>query len=132
MLYCNQKFGMMIFSLLFSAVCLVGCQEKKMGVEGTVTRKGQPLASGAITFTPDATKGTMEGANAVTDVKDGKFTLPAKFGISGGWYKVIISGKVTLTGDDDNAVATQEFKDYATSFEFKKDDASPIVIDIPN
>ncbi|MDR1385775.1 MAG: hypothetical protein LBJ67_18280 [Planctomycetaceae bacterium] len=118
--------------LLLACLFLAGCQEKKIGVEGTVTRKGQPLISGTITFTPDATQGTMQGANAITTIQDGKFTLPDKFGISGGWYKVIISGEVTVTGEGDNATAKQEFKDYITSFEFKKDNSSPITIDIPN
>ena len=111
---------------------LVGCGgQKKMGVEGTVTRKGVPLDSGVITFTPDATKGTTHGANAITNIKDGKFVLPEKFGISGGWYRVTVSGIGTVQGEGDNAVETVPFGDYTTSYEFKVGDTTPVVIDIP-
>jgi hypothetical protein len=127
--FCYVSLSLFLVALILS---LVGCRgEKKMGVEGTVTRKGVPLDSGVITFTPDAAKGTTHGANAITDIKDGKFALPEKFGISGGWYKVIISGIGTTKGEGDDAVETQPFSEYMTSYEFKADDKSPVVIDIP-
>ena len=122
---------LVLLSLAF-LLPILGCAEKKIGAEGTVTRKGQPLASGTITFTPDATKGTMQGANAITKIEDGKFSLPEEFGVSGGWYKVIISGTGTVTGEGDHAVETQPFKDYTTSYEFKAGDATPVAIDIPD
>ena len=126
---CHAGLLLLIIAFLLP---LAGCGgEKKMGVEGTVTRKGVPLDAGVITFTPDATKGTTHGANAITNIKDGKFVLPEKFGISGGWYRATVTGAGTLQGEGDHAVEIQPFGDYTTSYEFKAGDTSPVVIDIP-
>ncbi len=74
--------------VLIMATCLAsGCggDSGRGAVSGKVTVDGQPLADGVITFVPAA--GT-EGPSAGSEVKDGRYSIPADTGPVPGDYRV--------------------------------------------
>ena len=78
--------------LSLSLLVLAGCGAGPGGrqpVSGTVTFKGAPLAHGTIEFEPaeQSTAASMEGG----EVREGKYSLPAKQGLMPGKYQVRIS-----------------------------------------
>ncbi|MBR5758797.1 MAG: hypothetical protein IKX88_09400, partial [Thermoguttaceae bacterium] len=102
------------YSLLFAflaCLCLFsGCSNKgKTKLEGEVTRGGEPVALGTITFTPKA-----EGFRAIQTITDGKFEIPEKFGVQPGEYNVAIEGYEEIPEDDPDQVAKKAFPDYYT------------------
>lgn len=73
---------------------LVGCGQDgptKYTVNGEVQMPdGKPVPAGEITFEPDAAAGN-KGPGSMTQIKDGKYSLPRDQGVVGGAYSVIIS-----------------------------------------
>jgi hypothetical protein len=119
------------FLVLFSAallVCVVavaGCSKGgKTNLQGEVTYGGEPVALGAITFTP---KG--EGHRAVQTITDGKFDISAKNGVEPGEYNVTVEGYVEAPEDDPDQVAKKTFPDYVTSITVEA--GKPIIVDVP-
>jgi len=79
-----------VFALM--ACALVGCSEKKLGLEGAVTIDGRVVDDGTIRFEAAeqaANKGMIRTGGAV---HDGKFQILAKDGLPAGAYRVIVSG----------------------------------------
>lgn len=115
-------------ALLAFAVCLAivsGCSNQgRTQLQGEVTYGGEPLTLGAITFTPKA-----DGFRAIQTVKDGKFEVPAKFGVQPGEYNVTVEGFEEVPEDDPDQVAKKIFPDYVTSFTVEP--GKPISIDVP-
>ena len=106
---------------LFAASCN---SHGKTQLQGEVTYGGAPVALGTITFTPKA-----DGYRAVQTIKDGKFDIPAKFGVQPGEYNVLVEGYEEIPADDPDQVAKKAFPDYATTVNVEKD--KPIVVDVP-
>src|SRR5689334_16793809 len=80
--------------LLFSAIGLVapGCSGSgdelpREAVSGTVKLDGQPLANGAIQFTPDS-GGATSGGSTITD---GQYSIEQENGLVPGSYKVAVN-----------------------------------------
>ena len=117
------------YSLLFAflaCLCLFsGCSNKgKTKLEGEVTRGGEPVAIGTITFTPKA-----EGFRAIQTITDGKFEIPEKFGVQPGEYNVAIEGYEEIPEDDPDQVAKKAFPDYYPTVTVEP--GKPIVVDVP-
>jgi hypothetical protein len=60
-------------------------------VSGTVTMDGQPLADGAIQFSPAAGSGSTPTSGTAL-IEKGEFSIPRADGLVPGQYKVSISG----------------------------------------
>jgi hypothetical protein len=96
--------------LVLSLFLVAGCGDgiSRATVQGTVTLDGQPIDGGRIMFIAVEKK---SGANAVADIKDGKYAVPAPKGPSIGTHKVEIiwlkkTGKeVVSSSDPPNMVA---------------------------
>lgn len=74
--------------LLTLAATGCGVSSERIPIAGTVKYKGQPVATGTITFAPrDNTKGTIEGA----PIAEGKYAFPSGKGLLPGAYSVAIS-----------------------------------------
>jgi hypothetical protein len=69
---------------------LSGCGDGSKGcrVTGTVTYRGVPLKVGSIDFRPEV---EGQGQPAGTEIKDGKFAIPAAGGLRPGKYRVSVS-----------------------------------------
>ncbi len=75
------------------AATLVGCGREgleRVIVSGTVTYRGEALASGRIVFLP--TKGTRAPLSGA-EIVDGKYTVEAKGGVPVGTHKVKITAQ---------------------------------------
>jgi hypothetical protein len=84
--------GRAICLLFFSGLALLlsGCgnnPHNRQAVSGTVTYKGRPVETGRIEFSPLQGQATGEAA----EIKDGKFAIAAKNGLSPGDYKVMVN-----------------------------------------
>jgi hypothetical protein len=71
-----------------------GCQERagsgRYALAGTVAMPdGAPVPAGEINFEPDSGSGN-QGPGSMTQIKDGKYSLPKDRGIVGGKYIVTI------------------------------------------
>ncbi len=103
----------------------VGCSNGgKTQLQGEVTYGGEPLALGAITFTPKA-----EGFRAIQTIKDGKFDIPAKNGVAPGEYAITVEGFEEVPEDDPDQVAKKLFPDYSAVITVEA--GKPIVVDVP-
>jgi hypothetical protein len=78
-------------------VCLAccGCTQPaglvRYTLSGAVTMPdGQPVPAGEIGFEPDSASGN-KGPGSLSQIKDGKYSLPQDQGIVGGKYVVVIS-----------------------------------------
>jgi len=67
----------------------------RVEVQGSVTNRGRPLANGLITFRP--VKGA-EGPVAGTDIRNGRYRIPADRGPIAGRYEVEI--KIVVADDN--------------------------------
>jgi hypothetical protein len=87
------------FALFFAVVGLaaLGCSESgdelpRESVSGTVTLDGQPLADGAIQFSPIAGgTGPTPTISGGATIQDGRFAVPRETGLVPGNYKVAIN-----------------------------------------
>ena len=115
------RLTLVAFSLTLACA---GCSDSKGNkVTGKVTFKGQPVASGKIYFTPDASKKNA-GMSGYADIKDGSYDTSAKGsqGTDGGPMGVKIegydsSGKMIFT--------------YSTTVELPKDASATQDFDVP-
>jgi len=95
MIYRNTLVRRFLLSLsLVGSVLLAGCSDDGLGkrfpVSGQVTYKGEPLASGEITFMPDK----PDGRGAAGKIKDGYYTMTTQDpgdGAFPGTYSVLIT-----------------------------------------
>ena len=81
--------------LALALAWLGGCGSSDLiPVAGTVTVNGQPLASGSVTYHPDAAKGNKSQDIASGEIKDGKYEMYTgnKRGVAPGAYKVAVIG----------------------------------------
>jgi hypothetical protein len=77
--------GRSVVVLLGAAV--FGCSgDRRVGVEGTVTYAGEPIAVGSITFLPTGEKGIKAGGL----ITDGRYKLEPQFGLNPGPHSVEI------------------------------------------
>jgi hypothetical protein len=83
------------YCVLYLALGLahIGCSRSKDDlprepVAGTVTMDGTPLPKGVIQFTPT---GETKATGRITEVEDGKFSIPREEGLVPGTYRVSIS-----------------------------------------
>src|SRR5437870_5517944 len=83
----TRRFTCYFCALVFSLVALAGCGGSKASVAGDVSADGTPVDHGSIVFVPAGGSGASVG----TDVRDGKYTLPAERGLVAGKYKVEIT-----------------------------------------
>ena len=84
----SESMGDVARVVVIIAACLVsgcGSDSGRGAVSGKVTVDGQPLAEGVITFVPAA--GT-DGPSAGSEVKDGRYSIPAETGPVPGDYRV--------------------------------------------
>ncbi|MDR2705394.1 MAG: DUF4198 domain-containing protein [Planctomycetaceae bacterium] len=112
----------------------VGCAPAPQPLEGTVTYDGQPLVQGSITLTPDGTKGN-HGKPTMGSIKNGKFSIPQKFGIFEGTYNITVTETVPVSDPDDPNPPTNFqhlFSSYTIRCTFSSSESNPtITIDIP-
>ncbi|MDR2754199.1 MAG: hypothetical protein LBC20_00700 [Planctomycetaceae bacterium] len=112
----------------------VGCAPALRPLEGIVAYDGQPLAQGSITLTPDGTKGNY-GKPTMGAIKNGKFSIPQKFGIFEGTYNITVTEAVPVSDPDDpNPPANFQhlFSSYTIRHTFSASESNPtITIDIP-
>ncbi len=95
--------GALFVALVFLVGVLVGCADQysgRMGVSGGVKLEGQPLKAGSITFVPleKENQDTKGGA----EIKDGKYSIPAKSGLKPGQYLIQVTsgdGKTPAAGE---------------------------------
>ncbi|HZN35370.1 MAG TPA: hypothetical protein VFB80_16185 [Pirellulaceae bacterium] len=113
---------------LAGAVCLTlagcggGSGEKFTPVTGKVTVGGAPLASGAVTFHPDGTKGNKTQHIPVGSLDaEGKYKLMSATieGAPPGWYKVTVVAQQPIDPANPYAppkhIINPKFSDAATS-----------------
>lgn len=95
------------FSLVAVAVMLiVGCESGpgKVSVGGTITYDGEPVKDGQIAFEPRGAGKMQFGV-----VTDGKYAIPAEFGLVPGEYLVrITASRSTGQKAETNAFVTAE------------------------
>lgn len=107
-------------AVLLSLFLLSGCGSEDTGPErfaasGSVTYKGEPLASGRITFAPDTEKGNS-GPAGYTMIHDGKYDTDS----AGSKSPVAGEHTVLITGYDQSSSGDGEprpplFQDYRTT-----------------
>jgi hypothetical protein len=109
---------------------LTGCHfgARTYSVTGTVNYDGQPLAKGIITFTPDGTNGNT-GKSSMAAIKDGSFSVPKKFGVVCGAYRIFVESVESL-GEDRG---TKElFPTFSMDYHFPEgSNPPPLIINIP-
>ena len=89
-MYANRSVLGLVAAML---ACVNGCgaSDGPQAVSGSVTRQGQPLAHGTVTFLANAgAAGPVCGALVI----DGRFEVPADRGLEPGTYRVAISAPV--------------------------------------
>lgn len=92
-------------SASFVLLCLLlvsggGCRPAPQPLTGTVTYDGQPLSKGIIVLTPDSVKGERK-LPTQAGISEGKFSIPAKFGVFVGEYSITIEEpEITVPTDD--------------------------------
>ncbi len=96
---------------------LTGCGSAgRHALQGTVTLDGQPVKTGTISFLPTAgTSGNSSGG----EIKDGKFSIPAKVGLQTGEYRVTINARIA-TGKKVRDAQTGQFFDEMVSAHHKQ------------
>lgn len=97
------------------ALAAAGCGSKPVPVSGTVTRGGEPLSYGYVTFEPDAAAGTT-GPGATAPVTSGAFALPPDHAVTPGKYLVRI-GPPPLGSGADKAQIANSFDPWETTTE---------------
>jgi hypothetical protein len=97
------------------ALAAAGCGSKPVPISGTVTRGGEPLPAGYVTFEPDPAAGTT-GPGATAPVQNGAFALPPDHAVAPGKYLVRI-GPPMLGSGSDKALAATAFKPWETTAE---------------
>lgn len=90
----------------------------------------------AFLWFPTEKKGTV-GAGAIGVVKEGKFTIPARYGVLPGHYTITIISeeKVPLGPNDDPSMSktVSKFPPYVFEHEFTtKDQSRHMTIEIPS
>ncbi|MDR2754390.1 MAG: hypothetical protein LBC20_01665 [Planctomycetaceae bacterium] len=128
----------MCFNIRYICICfsfalvlfLNGCNVGKQtySVIGTVNYDGQPLAQGMITLTPDGTNGNT-GKSSMAEIKNGSFSVPKKYGVVGGAYRIFVESVESL-GEDRG---TKElFPTFTMDYHFQEEtNPPPLTIDIP-
>ncbi|MDR2440407.1 MAG: hypothetical protein LBE12_13685 [Planctomycetaceae bacterium] len=108
---------------------LTGCNfgTRTYPVTGTVNYDGQPLAQGMITLTPDGTSSNT-GKSSMAEIKNGSFSIPKKYGVVGGAYRIFVESVESL-GDD--AGSKELFPTFSMDYHFQEGTNPPLTIDIP-
>jgi len=78
-------------ALVFLTCVIAGCQSKdsqRVPAKGTVTFHGKPVSYGSIAWRPLA---NTRGPAAGTDIADGRYDIPQRFGPGTGSYLVRIT-----------------------------------------
>ena len=114
-------------ALAFALATAFGCGSAAVPVSGSVTRAGAPLASGYVTFEPDAASGTT-GTGETAPIVDGAFTMPSTHSLVPGKYVVRIGPP--LLGSGDTKVAATAFKPWESTAEIPPGGKS-FAFDIP-
>lgn len=97
--------------LISFSTLLAGCSnERRQGIEGTVTMDGQPLAEGSIKLIPhEGTPGPTAGAK----IENGRFSIDTTKGTFAGSFRVEIlasrpSGRTTVDPETGEQYAIRE------------------------
>jgi hypothetical protein len=77
---------------LAALVCIAGCGDKGLALEGTVTVDGKPVDSGTIQFQPSAPARQSAPTSTGCAVEAGTFHIPASRRLTPGTYRVTIVG----------------------------------------
>ncbi|MBN2292644.1 MAG: hypothetical protein JXM70_09475 [Pirellulales bacterium] len=82
----------LVLLLLVELFSLAGCgSNSRHALHGTVTLDGQAVKTGTISFLPSAgTSGNSSGS----EIKDGKYSIPAEMGLQPGKYRVTINARI--------------------------------------
>lgn len=131
--------GFPIFALLlFVLLCMIptGCGKRPNPLTGEVVFEGQPVSGASISLVPNGSKGTV-GAGAVGIIKNGRFSIPAKYGVHPGFYDVTIISEENLPpkpGADPSMIEIfSRFPVYVFEYEFQESDRRPhMKIEIPS
>ena len=116
--------------LLLLVVFFCGCGAGTHSLKGTATYDGQPIASGTVSLVPVETVRPAAGATAT--IVDGKFAIPAKFGVVSGQYRVCVDAvdldkKIPASFDGVDSYAPL-FPTYSIDHTFL--DKGPLTLDI--
>ncbi len=120
----NRRNFLLLCLVLTLSLLALGCGEKKKPIQGAVTYDGKPLALGTITLIPKA-----EGARAIQTIKDGKFNIIGKYGITPGEYEITIEGFTEAPADDPDQQVSKLFPDY--TFQKKINAGEVLTIEVP-
>jgi hypothetical protein len=118
------------YFFVVSILLLTGCNfgAKTYPVTGTVNYDGQPLVQGIITLTPDGTSGNA-GKSSMAEIRNGSFSVPKKFGVTGGAYRIFVESVESL-GED--AGSKELFPTFSMDYHFQEGtNPPPLTIDIP-
>ncbi|MDR0335528.1 MAG: hypothetical protein LBI18_00375 [Planctomycetaceae bacterium] len=110
---------------------LTGCNfaTQTYSVTGTVNYDGQPLAQGMITLTPDGVSGNS-GKSSMAEIRNGSFSVPKKYGVTGGAYRIFVESVESLGGED--AGSKELFPTFSMDYHFPEGaNPPPLTIDIP-
>ena len=103
----------------------VGCGGRS-DVTGTVTRGGQPMPAGSVSFTPND---GLPGSGATAAVTEGQFRVPAERALRPGRYSVVVTPDAP-PGVDPESLPASTFVQYETTIEVR-DQFDPVQIDLP-
>jgi hypothetical protein len=125
-MYFNIRYSCFFVVLI---LLLTGCNfgTRTYPVTGTVNYDGQPLAKGIITLTPDGTNGSA-GKSSMAEIRNGSFSVPKKYGVAGGAYRIFVESVESL-GDD--AGSKELFPTFSMDYLFQEGTNPPLIIDIP-
>lgn len=122
----------LVAALLVMAV-MAGCSAGNsdlIPVSGKVLQNGQPLATGTVSFRPDATKGntSQHHPTGVIDA-DGRYVLytAEQSGAPPGWYKVVVFASSQL---DDKGEAHPGLPVSIIDVRYNDPATSPLAIEV--
>jgi hypothetical protein len=115
-----------VVALVTVAVLVGGCTRPsgptRYPVSGRVTRGGQPLALGRISFEPETSQGNR-GPGAYGEISAGRYETYRTMGAVGGPHRVVIEGYAGDT-DEQRRKRAPLFPTYVTSVDLPAGSAS--------
>ncbi|UUO09183.1 hypothetical protein M4951_12900 [Blastopirellula sp. J2-11] len=84
--------------LFFMAGCSASV-DGRYAVNGHVSYKGKPVPSGEVSFEPDTAKGE-HGQASLGRITNGKYEIPAEYGVRPAAYIARVTGYTSLSQDE--------------------------------